>query len=356
MTGLGSINDPLDLPTALGLQAIAPGNTVYLRAGTYTGDFVSTIAGSSVFPITIKPYPGESVIVDGSLTINGADTIWQGIIFKYSGWASRSTSQAGSTPSDIPYTKTLNVYGARTKLYQCTMHDLAQGCGFWEPTIDGTIEECLFLNNGWSGADRGHGHGIYTQNQTGTKTITRCVFVPGYSSYSIHAYTESSHIQGFNIQECVSIGKTMLFGGYQPADRLAVTRCALWGGTLQTGFDLAQANGTATLTDNILANGATRSTAGTWTSLTETGTDHATGDRILTYGGLVIVFNQSNVASVAAPIAGTYRNCLNPAETIALAAGGALPMTGWTVATPLAAAAPLTSNTFPTFGAFLVTP
>ena len=39
-------------------------------------------------------------------------------------------------------------------------------------------------------------------------------------------------------------------------------------------------DGTEHWFDNILANGATRSTAGTWTSLTETGTDHATGDRI----------------------------------------------------------------------------
>lgn len=59
---------------------------------------------------------------------------------------------------------------------------------------------------------------------------------------------------------------------------------------------------------------------------------------------------------VTSNMAGTYRNCLNPAETITLAAGGSLPMTGWTVAAPIGAAAPLISSTFPTFGAFLVTP
>ena len=313
------------------------------------------MAGTSGTPIIIAAYPGETPILDGATTINGNDTTWRGITFTYSGWTIRVSAQTGSAPTDLPTTKTLNVFGQRTTLYCCTMHDLGGGCGFWEPAIDATIEECLIYNNGWTAPDRGHGHGVYTQNNTGTKTIKRCVFATGYSDYSIHGYTETGHIQGFDIVECVSIGKELLVGGYRPVDRLTETRNVLWGGTLQTGYDPAQANGTATLTDNILANGATHGAAGTWSSLTETGTDHTTGDRILTYGGLVIVFNQSNATNVVAPIAGTYRNCMNPAETITLAAGGSLPMTGWTVATPTGAAAPLISSTFPTFGAFLVT-
>ena len=80
--------------------------------------------------------------------------------------------------------------------------------------------------------------------------------------------------------ECVSIGKELLIGGYQPVDRLSITRCVLWGGTLQTGYGANVQNGTAVLTNTILANGATRSTAGAWTSLTETGTDTTTGDRV----------------------------------------------------------------------------
>lgn len=335
---------------------ILAGQTLYLRGGTYAGDVTSNMAGTSGNPIVIAAYPGESPILDGATTINGNDTTWRGITFTYSGWTTRVSAQTGSAPTDLPIAKALSVYGPRTTLYRCTMHNLSQGCGLWEPAIDATIEECLIYNNGWSAPDRGHGHGIYTQNNTGTKTIKRCVFAESYSDYSIHSYTETGHIQGFDIVECVSIGKELLVGGYQPVDRLTETRNVLWGGKLATGYGAGVANGSATLTDNILANGATRTTAGTWTSLTETGTDTTTGDRILTYGGLVIVFNQSNLASVAAPIAGTYRNCLNPAETITLAAGGSLPMTGWTVAAPIGAAAPLISSTFPTFGAFLVTP
>jgi len=313
------------------------------------------MAGTSGTPIIIAAYPGETPILDGATTINGNDTTWRNITFTYSGWSTRVSAQTGSAPTDLPTTKALSVFGPRTTLYRCTFHDTA-GPSTWIPAVDATFEECLIYNNGWTAPDRGHGHGLYMQNQTGTKTIKRCVFATGYSDYSIHGYTETAYIQGFDIVECVSIGKELLIGGYQPVDRLSITRCVLWGGTLQTGYGANVQNGTAVLTNTILANGATRSTAGAWTSLTETGTDTTTGDRVLTYGGLVVVFNQAGASSVTAPIAGTYRNCLNPTETITLAAGGSLPMTGWTVATPIGAAAPLVASTFPTFGCFLVIP
>jgi hypothetical protein len=79
-----------------------------------------------------------------------------------------------------------------------------------------------------------------------------------------------------------------------------------------------------------------------------------TGDLI---GGrrIVTVENWSNQASVAAPLAGTYTNALNPAESVTLAQGAALAMTGWTVAIPIAGAGPL-AEWDSRFGVFLVQP
>lgn len=351
----GSIDNPYTLAEALGNTAMRPGHTLHLRGGVYAGTYTSVLAGSAAQPIAIRSYSGEQPIVDGALTVNGADVLWEDVTIRYSGWATRVSAQSGSTPSDLPASQAPAINAPRSIFRRCTFIDTA-GPGFWSPAVDATFEECLFLNNGWDAPDRGHGHGLYLQNLSGTKTLRRCVFGPGYSDWSIHAYAESGSLQGFDIVECVSIGKTMLIGGQVAVDRLTMTRNILWGGILQTGYRGSVVNGTATLTDNILANGATRTTAGTWTSLAETGTDTTTGNRILTYGGLVVVFNQAGASTVTAASAGTYRNCLNPAETITLAAGGSLPMTGWTVAAPIGAAAPLISSTFPTFGAFLVTP
>jgi hypothetical protein len=71
---------------------------------------------------------------------------------------------------------------------------------------------------------------------------------------------------------------------------------------------------------------------------------------------IVVIYNWQGLASVAAPLSGTYQNVLNPAESITLTQDDALPMTGWTVATPIGDTAPVMTSTFPQFGCFVVTP
>ncbi len=345
----GSIVQPWQLQDALTAWRIKPGHTLYLRGGVYSGAFVSTLVG-----VMVRPYQDEQPIIDGSLIVNGADSTYQDLEIRYSGWATRVSTQTGSAPTDIPNETGLDIYGARTTVKRCVIHDVA-GIGFWESAIDSAMEECLIYNQGWGAPDRGHGHSLYSQNATGTKTIRRCVFGGGYSDYSMHAYTESGGIQGFTMTENISIGKTFLIGGKTPVDRLLLERSILWGGGLQLGYGAAVQNGSAALADNILANGVARGIFGTWAALSETGTDTATGNRILVYGRNVVVFNQGQAASVPAPLAGRYTNAQNPVETVALEAGAALPMTGWTVAVPIGASAPLTPSTFPQFGCFLVT-
>ena len=55
----GSIQDAVDVATA--------GDTIYLRAGTYapTTNIQITTSGEAGSPITIRPYEGEAVVLDG---------------------------------------------------------------------------------------------------------------------------------------------------------------------------------------------------------------------------------------------------------------------------------------------------
>ena len=71
---------------------------------------------------------------------------------------------------------------------------------------------------------------------------------------------------------------------------------------------------------------------------------------------IVAIYNWEGLASVAAPIAGTYVNVLNPVESVVLTAGAALTMSGWTVAIPVGDTVAQIASTFPQFGCFLVTP
>jgi len=71
-TGDGTFGRPWDLATALaGAQgAVQPGDTVWVRGGTYPGTFTSALTGTSAAPIIVRQYPGERAVLDGDGSSN----------------------------------------------------------------------------------------------------------------------------------------------------------------------------------------------------------------------------------------------------------------------------------------------
>src|SRR4029077_3105680 len=65
--GSGSATRPWDLPTALagGAGLLHPGDTVWLRGGSYRGTFTSALTGTPAAPIVVRAYPGERAVLDG---------------------------------------------------------------------------------------------------------------------------------------------------------------------------------------------------------------------------------------------------------------------------------------------------
>lgn len=166
-SGVGNISDPLDIVTALSGARTKPGDTIWLRAGVYKGHFSSYVKGSASSPVRVRAYPNERVVIDGSLTINGAYA-W------YMGFEVTSTNHF-STPSRVegvmvlgPYTKCINLV-----VYNSALN----GIGFWKTAIDSEIYGCLIFNNGYQGTDRWHGHGIYMQNETGWKRVRETIIL-----------------------------------------------------------------------------------------------------------------------------------------------------------------------------------
>lgn len=350
---VGDIVHPYTLAAALQSTLIKPGHTLYLRGGTYTGAFVSGLVG-----VTIMPYQDEKPIIDGSFTINGSDSTYEDLEIMQSGWNSRISAETGSNPSDMPSAGAqgsgVDVNGPRTIVRRCTVHDTRQGFGLWNGAVGAVLEECLTYNNGWDAPDRGHGHDCYTQNQQPTKTIRNCAFLGGYSDYALHAYTQGSYVQNYLVDGMISMNRQNIFqGGGRGIDGIDVRNSVMLGGSLAFATG-GTANGAVSARDTDALNGATISRFGGYTSYAEQGTRTALGDRILTRRRFVVVCNQSRAASVPAPKVGRYTNAQNPAESITLEASDPLPMSGWTVATPYAAVAPLATFD-PRFAVFLVT-
>jgi hypothetical protein len=219
-----TITFPGSLKQALiAIRDIRPGDRLLLRAGTYTGDFTATIKGNSDNYITIMPYPGERVIIDGSLIINTDYVIWRDLEIIYSEWTTRTSEFSGGTPADIPYAKTFSVNGVGNILHGLIVHDTAGNSSLSSGSLT-KITGCLFYNCGWKGADRGHGHSMYLQNITGRKTVKRSISVNSFG-WPWHAYTESEHINYIDYIEttCISPGAPVaaqyyiLTGGYVSA-------------------------------------------------------------------------------------------------------------------------------------------
>jgi hypothetical protein len=61
--GAGTIGDPWPLRTALSNASQTAGDTLYLRGGTYSGKFLSTLVGG-----TVRSYTGEWAVIDGNAT------------------------------------------------------------------------------------------------------------------------------------------------------------------------------------------------------------------------------------------------------------------------------------------------
>ena len=175
----GSIADPVDWASAM-FQAKSPakpGDTLWVRGGTYRGPFETYLYGQSGKPITIRAYPGERVIIDGAasstvptLYIYGQYNIWRGIEVINS---STDRTPGVGRPAGV-YMECLG-----GKLINSIIHDVGLGFGFWTPAVDGEMYGCLIYNVGFEKANNvGNGHSVYSANDLGTKTIHDNILCP----------------------------------------------------------------------------------------------------------------------------------------------------------------------------------
>ena len=172
--GTGTIIDPVALSTGL-LNATTPakpGDTLWLRSGVYPGGGGAYLYGDPGQPITIRQYPGERAVFDGSnstnptLSIYGRWNVWRDIEVMNS---STNRSLGEGRPLGLA------VMSPNTRLINCVLHD-GGGIGFWELSSDAEMYGCLIYNVGYdttnnSGSIKGNGHSVYTQNAAGKKWI-----------------------------------------------------------------------------------------------------------------------------------------------------------------------------------------
>ena len=226
-TGDGTAAHPWALATALAQPGILrPGDTVWLRGGTYRGEFTSDLSGTASAPIILRQYPGERAIIDGRITIRGHHAFYWGFEVTFTDPA-RSTAISGSDPADLPREHmTVFVSGPFNKLINLIVHDMGDGVFAGSPAEGLEIYGSVFFNNGWMGPDRGHGHNIYLQNQRATKLVTDNVLFSSFSS-GLQIYgSDAAYLQNFDIE-----GNTIFNSGDPVAFRYGLSfEIEQWGG------------------------------------------------------------------------------------------------------------------------------
>jgi parallel beta-helix repeat protein len=172
--GLGSMDQPWSLATALGGAngSLQPGDTVWLRGGTYQGAFRTALEGTPGQWIVFRQYPGERATIDGTLRAEGAYLAFWGFEIMQ------------STPS----TYGLEANTKHGRFINLVVHDAGtEGISFWTPGVDGELYGCIVYNNG---THENHDHGVYVHNEAGTKVLADNVFfnnlAAGIQVYASH--------------------------------------------------------------------------------------------------------------------------------------------------------------------------
>jgi len=226
--GDGSISAPWDLQTALNHPAgINPGDTIWLRGGKYGSGgntlFVSRLNGSADGQITLRPYSGEHAVIDGGISVEGSYSTWRDLEVMNSN-TKRTSTTIGSHPEDIYRPDGFNVLdGPENHFINNVLHDVSGGIGFWEECSDCSAYGNIMFNNGWFGPDRGHGNGMYIQNNIGTKLIEDNLVGRNFSNTAIQAYSKAGQVDNITFIGNLTINHAVfLIGAYYPMNNINV--------------------------------------------------------------------------------------------------------------------------------------
>ena len=270
-SGTGTIGNPWTLQTALNQpSAVHPGDTIWLRGGTYTGHYTSHLVGTSSNPIKVRQYPGERARIDGNMASTAGTLIVNGSYTWFWGFeVFNSDPTRYTSDSSDPPRRGLGVQlsGTGTRLINMVIHDTTEGVLTGSGTPATEISGSLIYYNGYDSPDRGHGHGIYIQNDAGNpaKKVYDNIVHSQYG-YGLHGYTEGGDLDNieykgntvFDNGSISSHGYTtnILLGGMQKADNGKVTYNMTWSqghaGANNLGYSAGCSN--TTVTNNYFSN------------------------------------------------------------------------------------------------------
>jgi ferric-dicitrate binding protein FerR (iron transport regulator) len=256
--GDGSWEKPWDLATALAHPAaVKPGDTIWLREGTYKGLFKSALKGTSEASIQVRAVAGDRATVDGGIEARGAWTTFRGFEITNSNPDRKRDRPAG-----------LGLFGRGHKAVNLVIHDTGNpAIGFREDVGDGgEVSGCLLWGNGYYGRDDfAIGSAVSAQNRDGTRRIRDTIAFRNFQS-GIFVFAEEGSAEGFQLEGNVVFDHPnwgiVATGGENPIRSLRVAGNMTYSRKSEPSGDLVRfglvpqaQNGAVTVQDNYLALG-----------------------------------------------------------------------------------------------------
>ncbi len=223
----GSIGSPWTFPAAMAATStIKPGDTIWIRGGVYgNGKDVLNVRflGTEAQPILIRGYPGERATVQHPLIIGCCDgagnpSAGQHMWFWGLEFTSPITDRTGCPSGPPCYASSninpaMHVFAPGARIINSVIHDTMQGISLWTEAINGEAYGNVIYHNGFHASDRGHGHGIYTQNNTGVKKLRENIVFNQFG-WGLHLYgSGSAWVRNFLVEGNISFNNGSPEGG-----------------------------------------------------------------------------------------------------------------------------------------------
>ena len=223
--GNGSIERPWDLQTALSQSSenVNGGDVIWIHEGVYTGRYRSVLESTKTNKkITVSAFKNDKVILNGNtegkvnyvLQVNGSHVIYKNFEVTYLGDFSR-------LDSDVDFKAAVGINhqkGEDCMFQNLIIHNIpGSGIGSWKATGGTVIENCMIYNNGYQGK-RGHGVGIYIQNQSDKirQINNNIIFNNYYKGIEVWSATSGSKLE---FVKYVNLTNNIIFNNGSPAGK-----------------------------------------------------------------------------------------------------------------------------------------
>lgn len=143
--------------------------------------------------VIIDAYDLETSAYD-AITVNGGSNVWFWGLEIMNHNTNRVSSQSGPFPTDVPYNYAYTILNSDgIRIINNVIHDNPAALGLWNGASNTVAYGNLIYQVGWLGSDRAHAHGIYSQNLgTMRRLENNLILFPAYAGLQVYGTGDTS--------------------------------------------------------------------------------------------------------------------------------------------------------------------